>query len=410
MEREALEAMGNGELVAGADASHAASVLAQSDLIAYIGAIDAREAWRGDGALSCANWVAARYKVAYATATEWVRMARALVELPALAEVFAEAKTSFESIALATKLAEPETDALVAAQTEVATASELKEELRRKEAAASEGELKRPSLRWWPEAEGYTRFSGSLPTEEGAVVIAAIERAVIKDEAPNPETGTYDPVDVQAGNALVRLASTALIHDQDRDRATVVVHCSLDALMSGQGEAELASGGYISAEVVRRLACEGRIECVFENQAGVVGIGNIFSRRPSPKVERYLKHRDGGCRFPGCGNKKFLHIHHVVFWINQGKTATCNLACLCTRHHGLVHEGRWSMVGNPEPGGTLLFLRPDGRVFEPGVDPDPEFVRPRAREGSDRPPERGSRPPTMRGDQEVWAAATLGAL
>jgi hypothetical protein len=40
-----------------------------------------------------------------------------------------------------------------------------------------------------------------------------------------------------------------------------------------------------------------------------------------------------------------------------------NLACLCSFHHHLVHEGGWSVARTPE--GALAFTAPDGRELPP---------------------------------------------
>ena len=60
-------------------------------------------------------------------------------------------------------------------------------------------------------------------------------------------------------------------------------------------------------------------------------------------MRRALKHRDGGCRFPGCG----LHIcdaHHVEHWAAGGETNLDNLMLLCRFHHRALHEGGFRVV------------------------------------------------------------------
>ena len=56
-------------------------------------------------------------------------------------------------------------------------------------------------------------------------------------------------------------------------------------------------------------------------------------------MRRSLKARDGGCRFPGCTNHKFVDGHHIKHWANGGETSLDNLVLLCRHHHHLVHEG-----------------------------------------------------------------------
>jgi hypothetical protein len=54
-------------------------------------------------------------------------------------------------------------------------------------------------------------------------------------------------------------------------------------------------------------------------------------------MRRALDHRDGGCRFPGCGNR-FCDAHHIKHWADGGETRLENLVLLCRRHHRAVHE------------------------------------------------------------------------
>ncbi|HEU5003994.1 MAG TPA: DUF222 domain-containing protein [Actinomycetota bacterium] len=209
-----------------------------------------------------------------------------------------------------------------------------------------------------------------MPPAEGAAVIAAVQRA--ETDEPDPATGAFDPPEVRAAEGLVALASTALREDADPDRACVVVHVSVEALVSGRGIGELESGGAIPASVVRRLACDGRIEAVLEMGGAIVHIGAARQAIP-PHITRQLKYRDKTCRFPGCGARRHLHGHHLIHSADGGPTKVRNLALLCQRHHTLVHDGGWSVTGNPEPGpgarDQLQFLRPDGTLFVPHTPP-----------------------------------------
>ena len=76
-------------------------------------------------------------------------------------------------------------------------------------------------------------------------------------------------------------------------------------------------------------------------------------------IERALHARDHGCcRFPGCGNRRYLHSHHVEHWSNGGETSLNNLMLLCTKHHTLVHEGGFRIEQDFR--NRWYFLRPDG--------------------------------------------------
>ena len=76
-------------------------------------------------------------------------------------------------------------------------------------------------------------------------------------------------------------------------------------------------------------------------------------------------HRDHGCRFPGCGRRALLHIHHILWWTrDRGPTEEQNLVGLCPFHHRLVHEGGWTITGNPA--GRITFTSPTGRALATG--------------------------------------------
>jgi hypothetical protein len=47
-------------------------------------------------------------------------------------------------------------------------------------------------------------------------------------------------------------------------------------------------------------------------------------------MRRALKRRDGGCRFPGCPDTRFVDAHHIEHWADGGETRLDNLVLLCT--------------------------------------------------------------------------------
>jgi hypothetical protein len=374
MDRAELAGLAAGELAEGIGALHASLVATHARLIDYLAAYDATGAWKDDGATSLANWLVARLGVSYRSATEWVDTARALPELPALSEAFAEGRLPVESVVAAAALASPDSDDRLTEEALRLPAEVLKNQLRREQATAAQRAQperhERASLKWWFAPDGWCRFSGYLPPDLGAAVIAAVERAE-GDDAPDPATGDYDPPDTRHAHGLGRLASTALAADADADRACVVVHVDVETLMSGQGSGTVG-GMAVPAPVIDRLACDCRLETHVHGPYGLVGIGTATRQVPAWLL-RHLHHRDGGCRFPGCGRRSHLHAHHIVFWTRGGPTDATNLCLLCPAHHVLVHDRGWSLRGNPEPGpgpaSTLTFYRPDGSAFEPRTQP-----------------------------------------
>lgn len=331
---------------------------------------DLRELWRSDGASSMATWLCFQYGLTPRTGRDWVEVAHALVELPALKTEFVEGRLSFEQVKYACRLATPETDGEWAEEARKHSATRLEAMARRKrviEAAESNDLHRQRSHRMrWDSDHRFLHYTGQLPGEEGAIFEAAIGRLVDK-MGPNPSTGCFDDYEVRASDAMVQLASQSLGADGDPDRATVVVHVTAEALKTGHGSGEVEGGPGLCIDTVRRLACDGRVEVVAENgDRVVVGIGR--ARRTIPGwLWRSLRHRDRGCRFPGCDNRRWVHGHHIRYWSEGGETDLPNLITLCPRHHRMLHEEGWRIEGDPN--GEVTWIKPDGRVFAARAGP-----------------------------------------
>lgn len=97
-----------------------------------------------------------------------------------------------------------------------------------------------------------------------------------------------------------------------------------------------------------------------------MGIGR--KERKVPRwLLRALRYRDGGCTFPGCESKRFLHAHHIVHWSRGGPTDLDNLVLVCTFHHKLLHEYGWQVELSRD--GLTRWFRPGGTIHEPGRAP-----------------------------------------
>jgi hypothetical protein len=90
--------------------------------------------------------------------------------------------------------------------------------------------------------------------------------------------------------------------------------------------------------------------------------------RPPADLARWLRLRDGTCRFPGCGRAaKHCDLDHNVRWSRGGRTAADNLASLSERHHTLKERSRWRV--EQRAGGILVWTSPTGHVST--SDPPP---------------------------------------
>ncbi len=72
-------------------------------------------------------------------------------------------------------------------------------------------------------------------------------------------------------------------------------------------------------------------------------------RHPSQPLRDLLGAVDGErCRYPSCTRRRKLHAHHVIEWINGGRTDLANLVLLCSRHHhAVIHAGGFRLTLHP---------------------------------------------------------------
>jgi hypothetical protein len=148
----------------------------------------------------------------------------------------------------------------------------------------------------------------------------------------------------------------------------VVIHATSETLRSEDGGAEIEGGPVIPSRVARRLACSGRTQVVVEDEKGhPLHVGRV-RRDPPAWMVRQLKYRDWGCRFPGCGSRRWLQAHHIVWWERGGTTDLHNLVLLCFFHHKLVHDYGWRLTRDRDDG-TVRWFRPDGTRYRAGPAP-----------------------------------------
>jgi hypothetical protein len=359
---------------------------------------DAREGWAQWGCKSCAQWVAWQCGIGPGVAREHVRVARRLGELPLIRAAFAEGELSYSKVRALTRVENVEREQDLLDLARHATASQLERLLRayRGVLAAERGATGEPPERWIAldhADDGSVLLRGRLPAEEGALVLAALEAALARLAEQDVPAGTRDgeEADVPAGtregevaavsagtsprsraearaDALVAVAdaflagasATGRAARTGGDRYQVVVHVDAGA-MSGEepgGRSELEDGSPLAVETVRRLACDASLVQLLERDGQPLKIGRKARTIP-PALRRALNARDRGCRFPGCGSRRFLDAHHVEHWADGGSTDLDNLVQLCGHHHRLLHEGGYRITRTA--GGGILFHRRDGR-------------------------------------------------
>ena len=355
-------------LVRVADALNRHIAAAQMALLRVIAEVDRRRAWHDSGARDLAHWLSIRYGMSWWKADRWIKAAAALDGLPAITDALETGVLGIDKVVELCRFATAETEAALIGWASEATCATIRRraDLEVRAALDETAELERDrTLRYWYE-DGGRRFGleARMPSAQGAIVAKALERVV--DQIPTMPART-DGVVIEArrADALLAMCSQHIAADADADRATVVVHASLEAL-SGRRNAETEQGAVMPPEALQRLACDARIQVVAESDAGdAISLGRT-KREPSPSMMRQLRHRDRGCRFPGCGSTAFANAHHIVWWSRGGSTDLDNLLLICGFHHRLVHEHGWTVKRAED--GRVRWFRADGSRYRGGPE------------------------------------------
>jgi Domain of unknown function (DUF222)/HNH endonuclease len=345
-----------------------------SGLLAFLGLIrelDEAELWRTWGARDTAHLLSMRYDISHWKALRWLAAAHALERLPRLAQALSSGDLGLDKVVELARFASAETEAGLIRWARTVSCAAVRHRgdlaIRAKAEEVIDAEHAR-SVSWWFCDEG-RRFGleANLPAAQGAIVARALERIGETLPVMPDEDVTFDAA-ARRADALVALSSARLADDADPDRATVVVHATLDDLRSGTGGYAVEDGPVLHTESAERLFCNARVQTVVEDRSGnVIGLGRT-SRQPSPWMIRQVRYRDRECRFPGCGSRRFTEAHHIVWWRNGGRTDLDNLLLICSFHHRLVHEYGWRV--NRELDGQVTWHRRDGTRYRAGPSPN----------------------------------------
>jgi Domain of unknown function (DUF222)/HNH endonuclease len=371
------------------------------ELLVMLRDFDERGGW-ASGFHSCAQWLCWRVGLDPGAAREKVRVARALGALPLLSEAMRRGEISYSKVRALTRIATPANEEGLLMFARAGTAAHVERLVRRKRRVdrVADGEERRHAARYlraYTDEDGMVVVTGRLAPEAGAALLRALDAGVealygprrgqpsgAGPEAAEPAVAAAvaaapddASVDQRRADALGLVAESALAAGLDPgtrgDRYQVVVHVDAGVLAPGGegGSSWLADGSCVSAETSRRLACDSsRVVMLHAADGHVLDVGRR-TRAISPALRRALEHRDGGCRFPGCG-RRLCDAHHVEPWAAGGATSLANTALLCRRHHRAVHEEGFSMELALD--GEARFYRPDGRPL-PAAPALPEMAR-----------------------------------
>jgi hypothetical protein len=348
--------------------------------------------WRGFGAVSMLDYMERAMGYAPRTAGERLRVARALGELPLLAEALERGELAHSAVRELSRVAVPDTEA---AWLEAAQGKSLRE-VEAMVSGHKPGDLpddeteprlhrRTITLEVSPETYDIWRKLHALAAEEHGqrlsddeLILSLFRRAYGAHAAthaatavPNAAETRVDIAAASRGRAPGVASATA-----EAAGATAEIGASTKAgTLSGAGSPaykialkqcpdchrawQYTGGRDIEVEpaVVECAACDA------------VHLGSLDAPAPAratttvtPRKREQVLARDGHhCTVPGCRRNIGLDLHHIEYQSRGGGHELSNLTTLCDLHHRAVHFGRVAVRGIAPSRLTFEFRRPRDR-------------------------------------------------
>ena len=336
-----------------------------AELLEYIAAFDDRGGARRWGHATTTDWLASECDMDRRTAREYLRVAKRLTRWRKVAEAFALRQLSYCQVRAITRAEETEDETELLRVARGCTVRQIERHVRQLRSsrsadldAANEGRARR-HLTYFHDEIGSLHFFGRVPADQAAALVEAVET-----RAEELRTGPADPgcpagwsrapVAARRADALIELitgggAVTEVVLHADPE----ALACQAERKQQRAGEIlYLRDGPAIPSELARRLSCDCSISFKDLNHGRAQRLVTAHQRRA-------LELRDGRiCAFPGCDRTHGLQAHHLTHWTHGGRTDLANLTLLCTAHHHLLHEGRFTARRRND--GDLAFADPRG--------------------------------------------------
>lgn len=184
---------------------------------------DSRKGWADQGMGSCAGWLSANCGLGPNAARDYVKVARALVGLPAVRAAFSAGRLTYSKVRALVRFATSETEADLVLLAERAPAAQLERIARGRREPAKPRPRATPHARRFvtcrQEPDGDVALLGRLPGTDGALFLSALEAfasAVGSGSGPGAreagavDTRTAEQIEADNADLLVRMVRAAL--------------------------------------------------------------------------------------------------------------------------------------------------------------------------------------------------------
>jgi hypothetical protein len=209
--------------------------------------------------------------------------------------------------------------------------------------------------------ESAWRLNGRLPGFAGRIVIDALETKA--DTFPKgPGSGSRA---ARNADALWAISLDALYGgdgasiEDPTPVLTVFVDAREAAGTNGEAGVVVEAGPRVGEAAIEAILCDGTIEVTARTHDGTPLRLGRRSRPVTPQLRRFIMDRDGAaCTIAGCTSRYRLQVHHMVRWIDGGRTDPENLTTVCWFHHHIVIHGQGFTINRESPPQRRRLVQP----------------------------------------------------
>ena len=334
-------------------------------------------AWEADGALSPVAWLTYRAPIGRTEARRLVKTAQIVDDAPQLGEALGEGNTTVAHLrALASVMSDrrrpllPEHEQVLAEHAESLSIRDFTVLARRWAAIADDylagdthgDSVPTNALFASVTMDGWVDINGRLEPVAGAELLNVLDHLAPPDPKDAPDG--VRSLSQRRGDALGDLAhwyqqgAEPGGNPPNIDTVIDVAALNDDTPELAKSRCDLEGIGPVTKATMDRIACGATIRRVVMAGKSIVLDMGTKTRLATPTQARAVRIRDTGCIFPSCDRPApWCDIHHVDAWTSHnGPTNVDNLVCLCTRHHTLIHNSKWTIRANPD--GTFTTTHP----------------------------------------------------
>ena len=327
--------------------------------------VDRRQMPTGAGCGSLGEWVRGRLDVSPETARDLVAASRHLAELPDVQQAIETGEIGFDrAVAVGRFAGRDDTCDLLNELAGFDIAGIRHRASQRRRMSRVDEEVAFNDRHFTMQAnidESVWLVNGRLPGFAGKIVIDALEaKADTFPSGPGRLSRAVRNADALWAISLDSLKGTdGTSIDDATPVLTVFVDADEAAASNGQAGVRVVAGPRVGVAAIEAILCEGIIEVTARTKDGVPLNMGRRSRAISPALRRFVLDRDGvACTIAGCTSRYRLQVHHIVRWVDGGRTDPENLATVCWFHHHIVIHGHGFQIDPRSPPQRRRLLHP----------------------------------------------------